>query len=517
MLLVRSMATVGGFTVGSRIVGFLREMLMASLLGAGAVSDAFIIALKLPSVFRRILAEGAMNAAFVPLFSGLLATQGKDKAKSFAEEILALITLISVGLVVVIEVFLPLLMPIFVPGFKETPERMMLAIQFTRITFPFIFLISLTALYSGILNSYEKFAAVASSPMMGNMAIIITVYGLLWSADLQVGYAFSFGVLACGIVQLLWVIIPLARQGIVLSWVKIKWSPHVKKFFKLLAPAATGSGVVQLSIFIDTLIASLLPSGGISYIHYADRLNQLPLSVLGTAVGTALLPLLSKQVRTGDLIGARRSQNLALEYALLFALPATLGLILLAEPIIRVIYEHNSFTSASTLPTARTLMALAIGLPAYILIKIFTTSFFAREDTKTPVIIAIISVMMNVVISLCLLKPLQHIGIALATAFSAWINAGFLGIILWRRGILSFNERFRRFIPRVILSTLLTAFCIEILKEASLDMIKGTMFLQILFVFTLIGISIIGFFFLSKMTGAFDLKDFQMQFRQQKI
>ena len=413
MKLLRSIATVGGFTIGSRVTGFCREMLMASLLGAGAVSDAFIIALKLPSVFRRILAEGAMNAAFVPLFSGTLATEGENKAKSLAEEILAILTLISLGLVILIELFLPTLMPVFVPGFRATPERMALAIEFSRITFPFIFLISLTALYSGILNSYEKFAAVASSPMMGNIAIILTVYGLLWGTNMEIGDAFSFGILACGIVQLLWVIIPLARQGIVLSWIKLRWTPQIKKFFKLLAPAAAGSGVIQLSIFIDTLIASLLPTGGVSYIHYADRLSQLPLSVLGTAVGTALLPLLSKQIRAQDFSGARESQNLALEYTLLFTRPATLGLIILAEPLIKLIYEHRAFDSASTLPTARTLMALAAGLPAYILIKIFTTSFFAREDTKTPVMIAVFSVILNIAISLSLLNSLQHVGIAL--------------------------------------------------------------------------------------------------------
>jgi putative peptidoglycan lipid II flippase len=518
MKLLRSIATVGGFTIGSRVTGFCREMLMASLLGAGAVSDAFIIALKLPSVFRRILAEGAMNAAFVPLFSGTLATEGENKAKSLAEEILAILTLISLGLVILIELFLPTLMPVFVPGFRATPERMALAIEFSRITFPFIFLISLTALYSGILNSYEKFAAVASSPMMGNIAIILTVYGLLWGTNMETGYAFAFGILACGIVQLLWVIIPLARQGIVLSWIKLRWTPQIKKFFKLLAPAAAGSGVIQLSIFIDTLIASLLPTGGVSYIHYADRLSQLPLSVLGTAVGTALLPLLSKQIRAQDFSGARESQNLALEYTLLFTLPATLGLIILAEPLIKLIYEHRAFDSASTLPTARTLMALAAGLPAYILIKIFTTSFFAREDTKTPVMIAVFSVILNIAISLSLLNSLQHVGIALATAVSAWMNAALLGIILWRRGVLEFNNRFRRFLPRIALSSFLTAFLILFLRKVSVEALaEGTFFLQLGMIFFLVGGGIFGFFALSKLTGAFDLKDFQRQFRQDKV
>lgn len=508
MRLLRSMTTIGFFTIGSRAVGFLREMLMASLLGAGAVSDAFVVALKLPSLFRRILAEGAMNAAFVPLFSGLLATKGEREARSFAEEILAILTLILCVLVLLFEVFLPVIMPYLVPGFRGTPERMALVIEFSRITFPFIFLISLTALYSGILNSYEKFAAVASSPMMGNMAVIITVYGLVWGMHWQGGHAFATGILMCGVVQLAWVVIPLARRGIRLSWRKPTWSsPDVGKFFKLMAPALAGSGIVQFSIFIDTLIASLLPEGGISYIHYADRLSQLPLSVLGTAVGTALLPVLSKKMRSGDIEGAHVNQNLALEYTLLLTLPATLGLMLLAEPLVKLTYEYHAFSPEDTRATAKTLAVLAAGLPGYVLIKIFTTTFFAREDTKTPVFIGVFSVFLNIVISLCLLKTLQYVGIALATALSSWVNGLLSGFILWRRGDLRFNARFRRFFPRSLLATTLTFGMLIILKK-SLDLGGGEALRNFYFgkVLFLVSAGLLGFFAFASLTGALNLK-----------
>ena len=515
MKLLRSVATVGSFTIGSRLTGFVRETLMASLLGASAVSDAFIIAIKLPSIFRRILAEGAMNAAFVPLFSGILTSEGRESAKSFAEEIFAILTLVLLGLVILIECFLPSLMPIFAPGFKHTPDRMAYAIEFSRITFPFIFLISLTALYSGILNSFEKFAAVASSPMMGNMALIVTVYIFLWGVNSDVGLAFSAAILVCGIVQLLWVVIPLARRGFVLKWIKPRWSGRVQHFFKLMTPAAFGSGVVQLSIFIDTLIASLLPTGSISYIHYADRLSQLPLSVLGTAISTALLPLLSKQIQACNYQGAKESQNLALEYALLFTLPATLGLIFLAEPLVRIIFEHRAFQAASTLPTARTLMAFASGLPAYVLIKIFTTSFFARQDTKTPVLVAMFSVILNVVISLFLLKTFQHVGIALATSLSAWMNALLLGIVLRHRRALQFNRRFQRFLPRVLLSAVLTIGLMMALNSVLIIFIHNLFWIQTILLIAVVVSGFLGFFILSIITGAFNYRNFRHQFNQE--
>ena len=450
MKLIRSILTVGGFTVGSRLAGFVREVLTASLLGAGAASDALVVAIKLPSFFRRLFAEGAFNASFVPLFAGLLATEGKDSARTFAEQIFTLLLTSLLLLVVIVELFLPTILPALVPGFEKTPERLYYAIEFSRITFPFIFFISLTALYSGILNSFDRFAAVASSPMVGNFGILAVVFALHTQFS-SAGYAFAIGITVCGVIQWLWVLLPAIQKGMYLRLRKPELSPNVKRFFVILGPAAFGSGIVQINLFVGSWIASWLPTGAISYLNFADRLNQLPLSVIGVAVSTALLPLLSKQIRSGAHREASASQNLALEFSMFLTLPATLALTLIAHPLVAAVFERGAFSSEDTLATAYTLMALALGLPAYVMIKVFTTGFFARQDTKTPIYTALAGIAVDIILSLILMGSLKQIGIALATAAAAWVNALLLGYLLWRKGHLVIEKRLLMFFPRLLL------------------------------------------------------------------
>ncbi len=514
MKLLRSIATVGGFTIGSRVVGFIREMLMATYLGAGAMTDAIVFAMKLPSFLRRLFAEGAFNAAFVPLFAGALAKEGEDKARTLAEDILTWLTITLTVLVVIVELFLPQIMSVIAPGFTKTPDRLHLAIEYTRLTFPFILFISLTALYSGILNSLERFAAVASSPMMGNVAIIASVY-LITAFHGEPGEAFAVGVTACGVVQLLWVLLPAHQAGFGLRPRLPRLTPEVKKFLKLFAPAAAGSGVVQVNLLVDMLVASMLPAGGMSYLHYADRLNQLPLSVLGTAVGTALLPLLVKQLRMGEHDQAMESQNLALEYALLLTLPAMVGLIFLAYPLIEVLFQHGKFGETETRETAKTLMALAVGLPAYVMIKIFSSTFFAREDTFTPVAVGVGSMALNLILNLMLIESLQHVGLAVATAFSAWVNVGILAWMLHRRKLLVLSSRFLRFMPRLILSTVMTIAVLMVadsLGRAALHVAEGWRAVLILSV--MISSSILAYGVLARLTGAVNWRDMRQQLRR---
>lgn len=516
MKLIRSIATVGVYTLGSRIFGFIRTTLMASFLGAGAIADAAALALKFPSLFRRIFAEGAMNAAFVPTFSKYLTADGPESARSYAEEILSLLILSLALLVLGCELFMDKLVPLFLPGFTKDPERLYYVIDFTRITFPFILLISLTALYSGVLNSLEKFAAVASSPMMGNIAIIVVAFALL-NITPTAGHAFSYGVIACGIVQWLWVLVPSHREGMILRLRRPKLSPRVKHFFVLMGPAAAGSGVVQINIFLDMLIASYLPRGGISFLNYAERLNQLPLSMLGTAVGTALLPLLSKQLRKNQVKDAMDSQNLALEYSILFTTPALLGLTILGDPIVKVLYEHGKFSAHDTLETAKTLMALASGLPAYILIKIFSTSFFAQEDTKTPVLVALASVVLNVVLNLLFIKPLAHVGLGLATSLAAWMNAFLLAYLLQRRGLFKLNDRVKSFFPKALVSTVLTGVAFWGMKSFLQDFVAMGKIVQIISLTIAIFGGIGLFVIFSLLTKALDLEDFRFQMGRKKI
>ncbi|MEB3701398.1 Murein biosynthesis integral membrane protein MurJ [Candidatus Bealeia paramacronuclearis] len=472
MKLIRSILTVGGFTVGSRLAGFVREVLTASLLGAGAASDALVVAIKLPSFFRRLFAEGAFNASFVPLFAGLLATEGKDAARTFAEQIFTLLITILLVLVLIVELFMPYLLPALVPGFEKTPERLYYAIEFSRVTFPFIFFISLTALYSGILNSFDRFAAVASSPMVGNLAIIAIVFGLHAQFS-SAGYAFAIGVTACGVIQWLWVLYPAIKKGMYLRLHRPQMTPQVRKFFVVLGPAAFGSGIVQINLFIGSWIASWLPTGAISYLNFADRLNQLPLSVIGVAVSTALLPLLSKQIRAGSLDEASASQNLALEFSMFLTLPATLALTLIAHPLVSAVFERGAFGSEDSLSTAYTLMALALGLPAYVLIKVFTTGFFARQDTKTPIYTALAGIVVDIVLSLLLMGSLKQIGIALATAAAAWVNALLLGYLLWRKGHLVIENRLLMFFPRLLLACLGTGLILEGLNDILAPFYEG--------------------------------------------
>ncbi len=511
MNLIRSITTVGGYTIGSRLFGFIREILTASFLGAGAAADALVVAIKLPSFFRRLFAEGAFNASFVPLFAGLLATKGKDEARTFAEQILTLWVGVLFLLMLCVEIFLPTLMPFLVPGFKSTPDRLFYAIEFSRITFPFIFFISLTALYSGILNSIDKFAVVASSPMAGNMVIIAIVMGF-YDKFFSSGYAFAWGVMACGILQWLWVWVPSFKEGMGLRFVWPHFDANVKQFFKVLAPAAFGSGVVQINLFIGAFIASWLPTGAISYLNYADRLNQLPLSVIGVAVSTALLPILSRQIRGGHWDKAHQTQNQAIEFSMFLTLPAALALIFLSEPFVMVIFERGAFTTYDTQATALTLQALAVGLPAYVLIKVFSSSFFARQDTLTPVYTACAGIGVDIALSLALMGTYHQIGIAFATAGAAWMNAFWLGFLLWRQGHLHFEERLKKFAGRMAFTCGGTVVLLKGLQTLVHPLLMHGELIRDLSVAGLISFGLLGFLFLSHFMGALKFNELKLMF-----
>ncbi len=511
MNLIRSITTVGGYTIGSRLFGFVREVLTASFLGAGEITDALTIAIRVPSMFRRLFAEGAFNASFVPSFAGLLATKGKEEARNFAEQVLTLWVGILFLLIVGIELFLPFLISLAVPGFQSTPGRLYYLIEFSRITVPFIFFISLTALYGGILNSMDKFAIVASSPMIGNMVILAVVLSL-YDKFASPGYAFAWGIMACGISQWLWVWIPSLKGGMGLRFRWPRFDANVKKFFKILAPAAFGSGVVQINLVVGTFIASWLPTGAISYLNYADRLNQLPLSVIGVAVSTALLPILSRQIRTGAWDKAHNTQSQAIEFSMFLTLPAALALIFLAEPFVMMVFERGAFTEKDTLATALTLQAFAVGLPAYVLIKVFSSSFFARQDTLTPVYTACAGIVVDIALGLVLMGTFHHIGIAFATAAAAWVNAILLGYLLWRQGHLTFEAHLKKFASRMILSCGGTIVLLKALQSLLHPLLLEGEFLRDLSVAGLVSFGLLGFLILSHVMGALRFNELKLMF-----
>ncbi len=446
-MLRRSIATVGGFTLLSRIVGFLRDLLFAAILGAGPIADAFVVAFRLPNLFRALSAEGAFSAAFVPIYARLL-VDGRVAAQRFAEDTLAAMAAILALLVIAGEWAMPWIMRGLAPGFADQPGQMALVVELGRITFPYLLLISLTAFQGAVLNAHRRFAAMAAAPILLNLALLALPPILL---PLGIGNAqtFAWAVIAGGVLQFLFLAFVCRREGIHLRMPRPRFSPDVRRLFARMGPGVIGAGVTQLNLVVGTVLATLIAEGAVSYLYYADRLSQLPLGVVGTAVGTALLPLLSSELKT-DPAKALASHNRAIEAALLLALPAAAGLAALAEPIVTVLFVRGAFGIPEAKATAQAVAAYSLGLPAFVLVKALSPGFLAREDTTTPVKLGMVAIAVNLALNLALMKPFGHVGIALGTSIAAWINAGLLWGTLGRRGHFALDARARRTLPKLV-------------------------------------------------------------------
>jgi len=453
MALLRSVATVGSFTLVSRVFGFIRDILTAAILGAGPVADAFFVSQRLPNLFRSLFAEGAFNAAFVPLASGTFAEGGKPALRSFAEEAFSVLFTILLAFVLLGEIFMPWLMTVMAPGFNAEPGKFDLVVTLTRITFPYLLFISLTALQGGLLNTVDRFAAPAATPILLNLFLIA---GLLLMAHFQWqdGQVLAWALSAAGLAQFLWLLASCARAGVALGLRLPRLTPRVKQTMRIMGPGVLGAGVTQLNLVVSTALASLLPGGSVSYLYYADRLNQLPLGVVGIAVATAILPPLSRQVRTGDLTAAVATQNRGVELALLLTLPAAAALIILAQPIMTVLFERGAFGPVEAAATAAALAAYAAGLPAFVLVKVLAPGFFAHHDSATPVKIAIAAMIANLVLTLALMQFWAHVGIAIALSVAGWFQALALLVLLERRGHFRLDRRARSKLPRIVVAAL---------------------------------------------------------------
>ncbi|CAO5677335.1 MAG: putative lipid II flippase MurJ [Holosporales bacterium] len=452
MKMIKSALNIALFTIISRVTGYFRDILMAKFIGANVVMDALVIAIKVPSILRRIFAEGAMNSSFIPIFSGLI-LESREKAQNFLKDILSIMVSVLLVIIVLFEIFMPNLFHFILPAHKN--ELMSLATFFSRITFPFILLISLTALFSGVLNSLEKFSAAASSQIGGNCFIILIML-LADPKNMAQGADVAIAITGSGLVQLIWVLIPCYLCGIKPGFKKITLSPSVKNFLKRMLPAAFGAGVLQLNLLVDMYIAALLPGGTNSYLYYADRLYQLPISVTGTAMGTVLLPLLTRLWREDKQKEAQYTQNRAIEFTILITLPALACLYFLSEPLIRLSFERGEFTSAATSAVTSTVLGFMIGLPAYILAKIFNSSFFARQNTLIPTVVAIAAMGVNIVFNVMLMDQYQHVGIAIATSIASWFNVIVLCFILIRRKEFSLDAALVKFFGKSILSIVIS-------------------------------------------------------------
>lgn len=477
MKLVKAMATVAGLTGLSRIAGFARDMLTAAYLGAGPIADAFFVALKLPNFFRRVTAEGAFSIVFVPLYSKTLSNENQAAADKFASNAFMIMLSLLSAFTVLALIGMPYIINAIAPGFYNDPEKFNAAVELSRITFPYLLLMSLTALLGGVLNALNRFAPFAFAPVLFNLSLIAAL--LVSDRFESVGHALSYGLLSAGVLQLILLWVCAKRAGVKITFAVPVFNADIKKVFKLMGPAVIGAGVVHVNLFADLMMASFLESGSISYLYYADRLNQLPLGVVGIAVGTALLPMLSKAM-TKDTGEARHLFNRALEYCLLLGLPAAIALAVMPLTLITVLFERGEFTAADSVITAQVLMAYALGLPAYIAIKVFSTAHWAREDTKTPVKISITATLLNIALSILLIQFIGVVGIALATGLTAWLQFYLHINALKDHPHAKFDEEFLRNIPKIILSSCIMGLSVYSLALLLQPMFNGTMIMQII-------------------------------------
>lgn len=435
MNLYKNFFSVGAMTLLSRILGFARDILIANVLGTSMAANAFFAAFRFPNLFRRLFAEGAFNAAFIPLFAGTLEKHGEQAARDLAARIISWLVLFLVVLTILAEIFMPQIMAAFVPGFLKDPVKFEFTVLLARICFPYLALMSVMAAFGGMLNGLGKFLAAAFAPVMLNIVMIGILVFLVFQTFDQPGGAIwlSGGIIIGGVAQVAVVVWALRNMGLLphLQWPA--WDKDIARFWKLALPAMFAGGVTQINIFVGTIIASGATSA-ISYLYFADRLYQLPLGIIGVAIGVVLLPQLSRHLKGQRFEQAAMAQEQSLFLAMMLGLPSAAALFVLSREIVQVLFERGAFDVAATNATAPALAAFALGLPAFVLIKVFQPGFFAREDTVTPTILAAVSVAMNIALSLYLFADFAHVGIAIATSTAAWFNAFFLCVILMKRG-----------------------------------------------------------------------------------
>src|SRR5438067_1748042 len=514
MGLLRSVATVGSYTLVSRVLGFIRDILTAAILGAGPVADAFFVAQRLPNLFRSLFAEGAFSAAFVPLASGALTQGGKPAVRAFAEEAFAVLFTVLLAFVLLGEILMPWVMAVIAPGFGAEPAKFELVVQLSRITFPYLLFISLTALQGGLLNTVDRFAAPAATPILLNLFLIAALL-LMARFGWQDGQALAWALSAAGVAQFLWLMASCARAGVGLRLRLPRLTARIKQTLRIMGPGVLGAGVTQLNLVISTALASLLPGGSVSYLYYADRLNQLPLGVVGIAVATAILPPLSRQVRTGDLAGAAATQNRGVELALLLTLPAAAAFVVLAQPIMTVLFQRGAFGATDAEATAAALAAYAIGLPAFVLVKVLAPGFFARHDTATPVKVAIAAMVTNLVLTLALMQFWAHVGIAIALSVAGWFQALALLVLLERRGHFRLDQRARSKLPRIAVAALGMGAVVLALRLMLAPALVGPLMLRLATLSALIAAGAFVFGGLALGLGIADWRELRAQFRRQ--
>jgi putative peptidoglycan lipid II flippase len=448
----RKLLSVSGFTLLSRITGFARDALLAWTLGAGLLSDAFFVAFLFPNYFRAIFGEGTINPAFLPRYAALQARGDKTAAAKFADAVFAWQLAAQVVLLVLATLFMPIVIRLLAPGW--TGEQFALTVSLARITFPYLIMTLVAVQLSAMLNAIDRFWAGAFWSNLQNLAMIATL--LLWHWFPNAAYAAAWGVFAGGVAQLIFIIWAGAREGL---WLRItwpRWTPQIREFFIAFGAVTFGAASVVISPFIDTVLASWLATGSRTALYYADRINQLPLGVLGIALGTVLLPQMSALLARGDTAGSHAAQNRSAAMVLLLTMPFMVTFLLIPGTIIRAVFLHGAFNADAAQNAALALAAYGVGLPAFALIRIIASTFYARHDTITPVRATVIALVSNIALKVLFVWGLHWgvAGIALGTALGAWVNVGLLTWLGRSRALLAIETQFVRALPPALAAAL---------------------------------------------------------------
>ena len=509
MNLVKSTGTFGFYTIISRILGYLRDVLIAIFLGTNLLADAFFVAFRIPNTFRRLFAEGTFNAAFVPSYTSELA-KSKSKSNSFANDIFNLLFVGLLFLVLIIEIFMPTFVGLIAPGFTQDIQKIELATNLTRATFPFLFFVSLSSFFSAILNSHNKFAAASAAPIILNLILIIILcFGKYLNDELV--YYLSYGVSLAGFIQLVFLYQFVKKFYVIKFNFKLRINYKVRFFFKKLLPSIFSSGVTQINILIGTIIASFQASA-VSYLYYADRIYQINLAIAGIAIGVVVLPQLSKYVHLRKKSKIIQIQNKALELSMFLSLPASVALFIGSYEIISALFGYGSFTEKDIYNSARALFYFGLGLPAFALIKVFSTFFFANHDTKTPFYISLLAVLLNVVISIYYFKSLGFIIIPIATTISSWLNSILLFVFLKKKNLFEFNKMFFVKLIKIIFASILMGIFFSFLTSFFENQLNYNNQFKSLYLILSVLLGLAFYLFISFLIKAFNYKDLQLKY-----
>jgi len=508
MNLIASTSTFGFFTLISRILGYVRDILIAIFLGTSLFADAFFVAFRLPNTFRRLFAEGTFNAAFIPSYAGALA-KNKAEADNFAKNVFNLLFVILLFFVLVAEIFMPQLIFLIAPGFYKDPDKLKLAIDLSRITFPFLFFICLASFFGAILNSYNKFAVAAAAPIILNIILIGSLFFSKW-INISDVLVLSYAVSLAGFLQLIVLFFFVKKNFKPILSIKIKIDEQIKLFFRKLLPSIFSSGVTQINILVGTIIASF-QAGAVSYLYYADRVYQINLAVAGIAVGTVMLPELSKHVKDNNSEQVSNLQNRALELCLFLSVPAAVALVLASEQIITSLFGYGSFNNESVINTAIALTFFGFGVPAFSVLKIFSNYFFARNDTKTPFYLSVISVILNILISVSFFNKFGFVIIPIATSISSWINVFLHFYFIKKRNLHNFDKTFIYKLPRMILSVVVMGIVLYLLLGVFSEKFEYNESWKFIYLFIIVITSLISYFLISNFSGAFKFKNIKLK------